>query len=548
MFSFKSFGMVPVMALCLLPGACMTVPAEPSPPPQTDMTLRPYSVYGSHMVLQRERPIRIAGRAAPEREITLVFAGRTVKVRPDSRGEWNAFFPAMKAGGPWTLSLTDGVSTITMTDILIGEVWLASGQSNMEWPVTQILRAEEEIADADYPQIRFFNGSSPVNSYKDKSRFGIPQDNIDGAFWRVCKPSNVYHFAAVSYFFARALHRELKVPVGVVTVACSGSSIEPWISLRAFDAFPGMKMSRMYPKDATPENLFRSKVPGTPQHEAARKEYVDSMAAWVADSRIKLEAREPLEKPPLPPKGLEPFGKDNYFPCVYYNTMIHPLRTFTFRGAIWYQGCSNIGDPGNVYKEKMKALAYDWRTLFNNPEFPIYYVQVAPFLHAKTKPFQLPWFWTVQQQFADEDPHAKMAVTNDIGELNNIHPKNKQDVGKRLSLLALKYEYGKNIAADSPFYKSHTVRGSRLIVEFRNAEQLATRDGKAPDWFEIAGKDGVFHPAAASIDGNKVILTSEKVDHPCFARFAWNQAAEPNLRNEGGLPAGAFQTGAPANP
>lgn len=541
---FKLSGGIFSAGLCLL-GACVTVPEEPQP--QGDATLRPYSIYGSNMVLQREKPIRIAGQASPERTITLAFAEQTVEVKPDARGEWNAFFPAMKAGGPWTLNITDGRNNIAITDILIGEVWLASGQSNMEWPITGVVNAKEEIANADFSEIRFFNGSSPVNSYKDKSRFGIPQDNIDGARWQVCKPSNVYHFAAVGYFFARAIYQELKIPIGVVTVACSGSSIEPWISLRAFDAFPGMKMSRMYPKDATPEDFFRSRIPDTPQHEAARKEYVDSMALWVADSRNKLEKMEPLETPPLPPKGLQPFGKDNYFPCVYYNTMIHPLRTFTFRGAIWYQGCSNIGDPGNTYKKKMEALVYDWRTLFNNPDFPIYFVQVAPFKHTKTKPFQLPWFWTVQQQFADEDPHAEMVVINDIGEVNNIHPKNKQEVGRRLSLLALKHEYGKDIVADSPFYKNHTVRGSCLIVEFRNAKQLVTRDGKAPDWFEIAGKDGVFHPAKAVIDGNKVILTSEKVEHPCFARFAWHQAAEPNLRNEGGLQAGAFQTCTPPN-
>lgn len=542
----RSLGIASAAGLGLFLSSCMTTPAEQAPQP--DISLRPYSIYGSNMVLQREKPIRIAGLAVPGREITLTFADQAVTVRPDGRGEWNAYFPAMKAGGPWTLAITDGKDTVTMTDILIGEVWLASGQSNMEWPMTYIANAKEEIANADYPRIRFFNGSSPVNSYKDKSRFATPQDNIDGARWRVCNPSNVYHFVAVGYFFARALYQELKIPVGVVAVACSGSSIEPWISLRTFDAFPGMKMSNMYPKDATPEDFFRSRIPGTPQHKAAQNEYVGSMAAWVADSRKKLDENQPLEALPPPPKGLQPFGKDNYFPCVYYNTMIHPLRTFTFRGAIWYQGCSNLGDPGSVYKEKMKALAYDFRTLFDNPKFPVYYVQIAPFVHTKSKPFQVPWFWTVQQQFADEDPYAKMAVVNDIGELNNIHPKNKQDVGKRLSLLALKYEYGKNIVADSPFYKSHTVRDDRLIVEFRNAKQLNTRDGKAPDWFEIAGEDGVFLPANASIDGNKVILTNEKVAHPCFARFAWHQTAEPNLRNEGDLQAGAFQTGTPAKP
>ena len=265
------------------------------------------------------------------------------------------------------------------------------------------------------------------------------------------------------------------------------------------------------------------------------------MEKWIADAKAAVAGKQVLPDLPRFPNGLH--YENQQQPVVLFNTMIHPLLSFAFKGAIWYQGCANVGD-GALYKDKMKALVASWRKEFNKPDMPFYFVQLAPFNYGN--PHRLPILWEAQQGFADEDPNAAMAVTNDIGNFRDIHPRNKQDVGARLALLALKYTYGKkDLVADSPFFESLKIENGKAVVTFRNAKTLKTKDGKPAKYFEIAGADSRFYPATAVLSGNKATLSSDKVSNPYMVRYAWNHNVTTTLVNENNLPAGAFRASIP---
>lgn len=490
--------------------------------------IQPYKIFSSNMVLQRNKPIRISGTAPAGMEVTVRFADRTAKGTASADGEWKTEFPAMDAGGPYEMKIEGKGTPVVFTNVMVGEVWLCSGQSNMEWRLQNADGAKSEIDAANYPNLRFYNGSN----YRAEAN---PQKNLT-ASWTVCTPATAAGFSAVAYFFGLELLKDLKVPVGLVHVSWGGTRIEPWTAPSGFAAVPSLKPYH--------EEIL-GRVPGSPENKKITDEAIAGMEAWLVQAKKDRAEGKQIESPPVFPRALN-MSRDNSqnrgYPAFLYNSMIAPLLPYTFRGALWYQGCSNVGE-GAVYKDKMQALIYSWRKEFNDPALPIYFVQLAPYTYGGGSPDRLPMVWEAQQAFADSDPNAFMAVINDIGNVKDIHPRNKKDVGRRLALLALKHQYGRNIAADSPFYGSHEADGARMIVTFRNAKQLKTRDGKAPDFFEIAGADGKFFPAKAEISGNRVILTSDKVNAPCLVRFAWIQTAEPNLRNEADLQAGAFRAG-----
>ncbi|NLC56098.1 MAG: sialate O-acetylesterase [Armatimonadetes bacterium] len=494
-------------------------------PARADVSLP--KVFGSHMVLQRDRPIPVWGWAAPGEEVSVRLGDRpAVKATANGQGEWRVKLPALPAGGPFTLTVT-GKNTVTLDDVLIGEVWLCSGQSNMEWPVGASLNFPQEAAAANLPQIRHIKVKCIAAPQPAKDvELNLP--------WQVCSPETVGNFTACGYFMARELYRELKVPIGLVNSSWGGTMIEPWTPPVGFDAVPSLE-------------AFRRQIlladPRTGAYKEGIRNYLNTLEQWIQTARATVPKGEFVPPMPAFPAELQPLTRETQ-PSTLYNAMIHPLIPFAIRGAIWYQGESNHWD-GMLYTDKMKALVNGWRQLWGQGDFPFYYVQIAPFNYGNEDPNAVATFWEAQAA-AQAIPNTGMVVTNDIGDLNDIHPKNKQEVGRRLALWALAKTYGrKEVVCAGPVYRSMAVEGAKLRVRFDNARGgLVSRDGKPLTWFEIAGKGADDWVAAeAVIEGDSVLLSSPEVTEPTGVRFAWHRNAEPNLSNKEGLPAAAFRAG-----
>lgn len=482
------------------------------------------NLFSNNMILQRDSKANVWGWADDGEEVTVNFKGQTRKTTAKD-GRWMVTLDPMKADAKGDTLSIKGRNQLTFRNVVVGDIWICSGQSNMEWRLNNTNNAQQEKQQANYPAIRLFNG----NLYRGGMK---PQDNFPGRSWQVCTPGTAGNFSAVAYFFGRDLNKALNVPIGLISVNWGGTRIEPWTSTYGFSTQP--KLRSIY-------NTLLANVPGTPQSEAAYKKAIADMEKWIADAKAAVAGKQVLPDLPRFPNGLH--YENQQQPVVLFNTMIHPLLSFAFKGAIWYQGCANVGD-GALYKDKMKALVASWRKEFNKPDMPFYFVQLAPFNYGN--PHRLPILWEAQQGFADEDPNAAMAVTNDIGNFRDIHPRNKQDVGARLALLALKYTYGKkDLVADSPFFESLKIENGKAVVTFRNAKTLKTKDGKPAKYFEIAGADSRFYPATAVLSGNKATLSSDKVSKPYMVRYAWNHNVTTNLVNENNLPAGAFRASIP---
>ena len=491
-------------------------------------------VFGDHMVLQRDGAIPVWGWADPGEQVTVrLGATVTASAQADPKGKWRVDLPAQQAGGPFTLTIK-GSNEITFQDVLIGEVWLCSGQSNMQMTVDGVDKAQEEMAAANFPQIRHI---AVPNIPAD-----TPTDDRDMA-WQVCSPQTAGHFSAVAYFFGRHLQKELGVPVGLINSSWGGTRIEPWTPLCGFDGMDSLADIRASVASADPAGVAYRQGVGA---------FLDAQANWNKAAREKLaQGLQVPSDPPAFPAALLPITSrpsSNQVPTALYNGMIQPLVPFGLRGSIWYQGESNHGE-GMLYVEKTRALVRGWRNVWGKPDLPFYFVQIAPFEYGNEAPDILPLFWTAQQACL-EIPNTGMAVITDIGNTKNIHPTNKQEVGRRLALIALARDYGKkDVVYSGPVFKNMETQGEALRVRFDHAEGgLATRDGKAPDWFEISGEGAGWTKAEAKIDGDCVILTAAAVKAPSRARFAWHKLAEPNLTNKAGLPATAFKAGNPSRP
>jgi len=454
------------------------------------------SLFGDSMVLQQEKPVVIWGWADPGEKVHVHLTGRSTTAKgtgatvysagasttADKSGNWRVTLRTkLKAGTQCRLTVK-GENTVQVKNILVGEVWVCSGQSNMEWRVRQVNNAKQEIAHANYPEIRLFHiPRRPAET---------PQKDVN-AKWEACTPKTIPNFSAVAYFFGRHLHKKLGVPVGLIETAWGGTRIEPWTPPEGFRTVPALK--------DIAENLdnYPEKKNGRVHHQS---------------------------------------------PTALYNGMVAPIVPFSIRGFIWYQGESNRHD-GRLYENKMHALIKGWRTIWKDDDLPFYYVQLAPYQYGKEDPTILPRLWEAQSNVL-KMKHTGMAVTVDIGNTRDIHPKNKQDVGKRLALWALAKTYDKpDIVYSGPLYKSHKVEGDKIRVEFEHVGGgLVSRDGKPLSWFEIAGKDGKFVKAKAEITDDAVVVWSDDVKNPHHVRYGWHKTAEPNLSNKAGLPAPPFRT------
>ncbi|MCE9544041.1 MAG: sialate O-acetylesterase [Planctomycetia bacterium] len=421
------------------------------------------NVFSSNMVLQRDRPVPVWGTAAADEEVTVSIGDHTASTKAGGDGKWKVSLPAMPANDkPQTMTVS-GKNKLELKDILVGEVWVCSGQSNMSFAVASVDNNKKEVSTADYPQIRLFlvhNAQGPK-----------PAADVN-AKWVPCSPATVPGFAAPGYFFGRELHKELKVPVGLIAAAWGGRRIEPFTTPEGVKAVPALASK--------------------PQHELG----------------------------------------------IIYNGMLAPIVPYAIRGAIWYQGEANVGE-GMLYTDRMKALVASWRQAWSDPEMPFYFVQLAPFRYGGNV---LPEFWEAQTASL-AIPHTGMAVINDIGNFGNIHPGNKQDVGSRLARWALNRTYGKkDVVASGPLFKSATVDGDKVRVAFAYAGGLKSRDSKPLTEFEIAGADGKYVPAKATIDGETVIVTADAVKEPASVRLGWRPNANPNLVIGAGLPTGSFRS------
>jgi len=635
------------------------------------MSLQLHALFTDHMVLQQDLPAPVWGWADAGATITVEFAGQTVQACAGDDGVWKATLPATRAGGPFELVVRCAQQTMVVRDVLVGEVWVCSGQSNMEWPTAAVEDADRELAAAQFSQIRLF--TVPKSAVMER------QSNVEGA-WAVCTPETISPFSAVGYFFGRHLHQQLGVPIGLINTSWGGTLAEAWTSrekllsepslsyivedfernlprlaeltekyqleLRAWEeshlvndpgnagwpqgwadpecdtaAWETMELpqtwqraglnysgvlwfrktvkiptawvghaltlsigacdkcdityfnnvevgsigiedradawclprvysipaelvqagdnviavrvySHMYAGGMTgPGEIMRLSVEGVPGSETIA---LDGIWQYQVECNFGLQ----LAWPPAPPQGP---GNPNT-PAVLFNGMIAPLTLFAIRGAIWYQGESNAS-RGYEYRTLFPTMITDWREQWGLGDFPFYFVQLANYMEAQTTPAESPWAELREAQlFTLQLRNTGMAVIIDIGEANDIHPKNKQDVGKRLALNALAQTYGQAISYSSPIYAAAKVEGTAMRVQFDYADGGLVCHGTQLTGFAIAGEDKQFVWAQAIIEGDSVLVSNPAVSAPVAVRYGWAENPACNLYNGAGLPASPFRT------
>lgn len=624
-----------------------------------------HPLFTDHMVLQRGVRFPVWGWATPGSRVTVEMRGKEETAVADSQGKWTAKLGPFDAGGPFTLTVR-GAQTLTLTDVLVGDVWLASGQSNMEMGVTQVNNPEEEVSHADYPQLRLFQ--------VPKVAATTPRSTVN-ARWLVCTPKSIVEggwggFSAVAYFFGRRLHKELNVPVGLIHSSWGGTAAEGWISAEqlsklpefvpavndlekawadskmppenfdealaewwskndpgsaakpawsdaAFDAssWKKMRLPQYFEDGGLPgydgvvwfrrtfelpaawagKDLTLSLGPiddvdttfvngvavgGLSQWDAPRsyrvnarllKPGVNTIAVRVLDGGVgggiygkpELLKIEPADggAPPVSLAGEWSYkasialaelktqpprqgGNDFSVPEIRYNGMIAPLVPYAVKGAIWYQGETNVGRAPQ-YERVMATLIRDWRERFTGGEFPFLVVQLANFLERRDVPVDSEWarLREAQLHVSRNVKGSGLAVTIDIGDAKDIHPKNKQDVGTRLALVALADVYGRKLEYSGPTLRGMKVEGARARLSFDHAEGgLVAGGGGRLAGFAVAGDDGRFFWADANIEGDTVVVSSPEVKHPVAVRYGWADNPDCNLYNRAGLPASPFRT------
>jgi sialate O-acetylesterase len=622
-------------------------------------------VFGPHMVLQRETEVAVWGRAAPHADVELraTWPGHEpVRGRADAEGRFRLGLRTPAAGGPYALLCASGNVVQRLDDVLVGEVWICSGQSNMEWPVRAAAEPEREIASANLPRIRLLTVPNVAAA--------APQTDFDAA-WQVCSPAKVEAFSAVGFSFGRALLRVLDVPVGLIAADWGGTPAEAWTSaagirevgdfdaalagierlttererleaehraavraheaaveacdpglpapgrpvgfavpglddadwdqlpgpgtwsgtpLADFDGLVWYRIGLTIPDDWAGRELVLELGPIDDDDEtwfAGRK--VGATQGWTAERRYTVPARlvqpgrtvvavrvhdtageggfraegdapriypagapeaaialagpvryrrgpaeSELPRPPRRP------GVGAHTPTALFNGMIAPLVPFAMRGVIWYEGESNVARAAQ-YERLFPALIRSWRAAFGIGDFPFLYVQIAPFAYADRGPDEPGELRDAQRRTLALVEKVGMAVTMDVGDPRDIHPRDKVTVGERLARQALSLAYGRDIVPSGPLFRSVTAEAGALRVAFDHAGGLATRDGAAPSHFELAGADGVFRPAVARIDGETILVRADGLAEPTAVRYAFGAADQPNLVNGAGLPASSFR-------
>ncbi len=613
-------------------------------------------IFGDNMVLQRNKPIPVWGWADANEKITVRFDHQIKSVTADKEGNWKVSLDKETAGGPYQL-VVKGNNTVTFKNVLVGEVWICSGQSNMEMPIEgwgKVNNYEEEIAAASYPQVRHVKIPNTVNTK--------PQKDVPQGEWKICSPATAGDFTAAGYFFARELYNQLKIPIGLINTSWGGTHVETWTSREAFEGSGEFKaMIAQMPlldldslakvrREALMKKIeeLQGSLPSLSEAEDWKNTDLDDNKwpqmqlpslweegqlgdldgiVWFRKA-IDVSANDAGKEATLElamiddndityvngiktgetnsynthrkytiPAGVLKTGKNviavrvedtgggggiygdstamkltidnnvnslagnwtfkveriygdansvgpNSYPTLLFNAMVNPLIPYAFEGVIWYQGEANA-ERAYQYRKAFPLMINDWRKHWNAGTFPFYFVQLASF-NADNGNSKKGSTWAElreAQTMALSLPNTGMVVTTDIGNSTDIHPKDKQDVGKRLASLALHNVYNKNIACSGPMYKSMKVNGNSIIINFTNiGGGLMTKNGELKG-FEIAGLGGQFFPAVATIEGDHVVVHSDEIKYPAAVRFGWkDDAGEDNLFNKEGFPASPFRT------
>lgn len=498
--------MKPTFALSLLAGLLFVTSA------QSHAQVRVPKLFSSHMVLQRDMPIHVWGEAAPGERVTVSLQDASTSATADKTGRWSAYLAPRSAGGPYVL-IVRASNVIQFDDIFIGDIWLASGQSNMELPLkgydpnTQIKDSAKEIANANYPQMRL------LLVQHDASDFPLIDPNTSG--WSVCNPASAANFSAVAYFFGRALQQKERVPIGIIDVSWGGSPAEAWTSLDTLG------------QDASLLPVFASRA--ARMNGESIRQHLDFAAAEAAS-----------QGRPIPVSTESHAAQISWQPAALYNAMIAPFTRLPIRGVIWYQGESNSSPrTAPLYSRLFPALIQDWRTHWHQADLPFLFVQLSAYGGSPVDE------WGIVRQAQLDTLHLAntgMAVTIDIGNEHNVHPADKQDVGERLALLARSTAYKETLVSSGPLFKYAYAQGSTMHVIFANATGLTSK--KPLESFEVAGTDGVFIPASAKIESDTIAVYSPSVPEPQYVRYGWANYPpadhSPNLYNAAGLPAAPF--------
>lgn len=484
----------------------------------------PNPLFTDGAVLQRDMPVPVWGTADDGEKVTVKFRGQE-KSTTAKEGRWSVTLDKLEAGGPFELSIAGPNNQVTVKDVLVGEVWVASGQSNMQWSVRLSADPEKTIASAPNPYIRLFTVPRIARP--------TPQTTVDTK-WEPCDSKTIPEFSAVAYFFGLDLQKKLNVPVGLINTSYGGTPAEAWTSNETLAASPILK------------GLVASRDAAIAAYPAAKAEYEKQLAEWEkAKAAAEGEGKEPPEKPKAP---ADP-STSSHSAAGLYNAMIHPLLPYAIRGAIWYQGESNAGRAWE-YRTLFPTMIADWRRLWGQGDFPFLFVQLAPFMKITHEPGDSAWaeLRDAQRFTAISLTNTAMAVITDAGDEADIHPKAKQPVGQRLALAALALAYGQPVEYSGPDAATLEVRGDQAILRFKHlGGGLVGRgtDGKAAGeltGFTLAGGDQKFVNATAKIEGDTVVVTAPEVSHPVAVRYGWANFPLGNLWNQACLPASPFRT------
>ncbi len=471
------------------------------------------AIFSDNMVLQRQIAISVWGNASANEEITIELDTQRVTITADAGGTWQIHLSPMSAGGPYQLTVR-GKNVITFNNVMVGEVWVCSGQSNMAWTVRRSQNAEDEIKAADFPNIRLFTVK--------RSAAQRPAQDVEGT-WSVCDTGSVGNFSAVAYYFGRRLYKTQNVPIGLINTSWGGTPAEAWTSL------PALQTISEY---APLSKRWAEHIAAYPE---AQERFQSRLAVWRANTD---SLRAQGQRRPRAPRG----PNHPHRPSVLYNGMIAPIVPYSIRGAIWYQGESNAG-RAYQYRALFPAMIQNWRSSWGQDAFPFFFVQLANFRQVKENPEESAWAELREAQLmALSLPNTGMAVTIDIGEASDIHPRNKQDVGLRLALGAEAMVHGMDQPHSGPVYRTMAVEENKIRLRFDHAYGGLKAKGDALKGFAIAGQDSKFVWADAKIDGNDVLVWSKDIQQPVAVRYAWADNPICNLYNGADLPASPFRT------
>jgi sialate O-acetylesterase len=477
--------------------------------------VKPHALFTDGLVLQRGVNVPVWGTADPGEQVRVSIhtgnSGQGAGTAADKDGKWRVRLSKLPAGGPYRLTI-EGKNKIELANVYVGDVWVCSGQSNMEWPLAASHNAQQAIAASKNPQIRLFTVPKRTSTAR--------QHDLQGS-WQECSPSTVGNFSAVAYFFGRDLQKSLQVPIGLIHTSWGGTVAEAWTSEKALAAVPELKYLA----------------------EAARREdeavdqYLIALETYIREARRARKRGHDL--PAAPPQA----GRNPNAPSALHNGMIAPLLPYAIKGAIWYQGESNAG-RAHEYRTLLPTLIKNWRNDWKQGDFPFLVVQLAPWMPIVNEPQESAWAELREAQLLTslKVPGVGLAVITDVGDPVDIHPRKKETVGARLALAARALAHGEKIVYSGPVYDSKKIEGNKVLLRFKHVGGGLATDGGPLKGFTISGKDRKFHNATAEVKGDQVVVSSPDVAQPEEVRYGWANCPVCNFQNKEGLPASPFRT------